>query len=955
MTVLAAPVQGGSETSGSSHSVQLRRGDLEVLTSDWAPGWRLREFAGSALGVRVVADSPRPIERSAEGAVWREADGERRTIRLRVHASGVEDFIRFQQRPSAPSVRYEVELAGLRGLRQVGTGLEFLDEAGNVRWRMSQPILIAADGSRTFADVHVSGCRVDRDPSPPWRRRPTAAGASRCELQVRWHDAGVLYPAVLDPKWTLTTAALQRKRDSFTATALPSGEVLLVGGLECGNFIKIADAEIFAPAGVAGCSASQGCVAAAAPPAYWFRRHQAHLIAQGVLISGGAWSVQASKNIAASQVFDPASYTWLPPVAMNDLRLRHAGTVLADGSVLVSGGSTAGISAERFDGTTWTPKNTGLTLRRESHSLTTVGTLAVAVGGADCATNPCKVQSAIEYYDAQTGAWATVPNLSLPPRWGHSAIPLSGDRVLLVGGSPCLGGTTSCASYSTAQMLDTKAWTLAAAGTHAARALHGAAPLAGGNWIFAGGNALTDAPAIKTSDVFDLETETFSAGPDLVAGRMQLALAPLPGGSAAAFGGLQGVFQQCDPTVEVLTQLSQGDPCQLGAECASGFCVDGVCCAEACNQTCRACSAATKADASSDGTCGLAKVGTDPHGDCAATPNTECKTTGECAADGSCALWPTGTSCGKPNCSGTGQALQVPACTGSGTCAVTLQDCSPFQCGSSSCGQSCVSTSDCASSAFCAAGVCQPRKQNGLGCQTADECASLFCTDGVCCDGPCSGQCEACNVTGTEGACVPVSGAPVPPRGACEKEGTSACSQRACNGAFRTACAGYVGASQTCSAGSCSDGVAVTPGVCNGQGSCSSQTLSCAPYSCSGDACASTCLDDLDCLAPARCNQGQGTCVVAAKCSDDTTLERADGSSESCIPFRCEGSACRTTCDSVADCAGGAVCSASRRCESPSGADQEGGCGCKAPGRAPVSGWWVLGAFAALMSLRRRR
>ena len=46
-----------------------------------------------------------------------------------------------------------------------------------------------------------------------------------------------------------------------------------------------------------------------------------------------------------------------------------------------------------------------------------------------------------------------------------------------------------------------------------------------------------------------------------------------------------------------------GAACTVAGRCASGFCVDGVCCAEACTGRCQACSAAKKASGA-DGVCG---------------------------------------------------------------------------------------------------------------------------------------------------------------------------------------------------------------------------------------------------------------------------------------------------------------------------------------------------------------
>jgi len=38
----------------------------------------------------------------------------------------------------------------------------------------------------------------------------------------------------------------------------------------------------------------------------------------------------------------------------------------------------------------------------------------------------------------------------------------------------------------------------------------------------------------------------------------------------------------------------------------------------------------------------------------------------------------------------------------------------------------------------------------------------LFCTDGVCCDDPCTGPNQTCNLPGREGTCLTVAPAPAP-------------------------------------------------------------------------------------------------------------------------------------------------------------------------------------------------
>jgi len=48
----------------------------------------------------------------------------------------------------------------------------------------------------------------------------------------------------------------------------------------------------------------------------------------------------------------------------------------------------------------------------------------------------------------------------------------------------------------------------------------------------------------------------------------------------------------------------------------------------------------------------------------------------------------------------------------------------------------------------------------GEGCDVGGQCASLFCTDGVCCDSPCDGPFQSCNLPGSAGRCMMVRPTP---------------------------------------------------------------------------------------------------------------------------------------------------------------------------------------------------
>ena len=142
-----------------------------------------------------------------------------------------------------------------------------------------------------------------------------------------------------------------------------------------------------------------------------------------------------------------------------------------------------------------------------------------------------------------------------------------------------------------------------------------------------------------------------------------------------------------------------GAACSSAGECLSGFCADGVCCESACAGTCEACSAAKKGSGS-DGACGAIANGTDPDDDCVPEAPATCGGDGECDGAGACRKYAAGTSCGGPTCLGT--ELHTSACDQAGGCIDTVTTCEPFVCAdSSSCGAACSGDNDCADGFGC--------------------------------------------------------------------------------------------------------------------------------------------------------------------------------------------------------------------------------------------------------------
>jgi hypothetical protein len=148
---------------------------------------------------------------------------------------------------------------------------------------------------------------------------------------------------------------------------------------------------------------------------------------------------------------------------------------------------------------------------------------------------------------------------------------------------------------------------------------------------------------------------------------------------------------------------TQAQACTAPGQCASGFCVDGVCCASECTDLCRACNVTN-----SVGTCTPVPAGSDPRGVCAAMPTSSCQTDGECNGAGACRLYGPSTACGAGSCASS-IATPAPACNGMGTCVPGApRDCGGYVCSGVGCGTTCTTGAQCNAGYVCSGSTCQP-------------------------------------------------------------------------------------------------------------------------------------------------------------------------------------------------------------------------------------------------------
>ena len=269
--------------------------------------------------------------------------------------------------------------------------------------------------------------------------------------------------------WTATTN-LTSARDNHTTTLLPNGRVLVAGGWNDDG--ASASAELYDP--TTAIWTNTGSLTA---DRYY---HSAALLSNGrVLVAGG---YNNNGALASAELYDPATGTWSSAGSLKVGRGGHTATLLADGKILVAGGQHGSdylSSAELYDPATDTWTATGnLNAGRIEHTATllTNGKVLVSGGG-----NPSGPLSSTELYDPATGAWTATGALNAP-RNIHTASLLPNGKVLAAGGGGVGGVLNSAELYDPSSGVWTTTGSL---GT--GRVYHSATLLSNGKVMAAGG------------------------------------------------------------------------------------------------------------------------------------------------------------------------------------------------------------------------------------------------------------------------------------------------------------------------------------------------------------------------------------------------------------------------------------------------------------------------------------
>ena len=240
------------------------------------------------------------------------------------------------------------------------------------------------------------------------------------------------YGDLFDPvagTWPQTPAMAQAHAYGGSSQ-LANGDVLVIGGYDGGAALTTGAVDVY--------SASGGTWSAG--PALPGGRYAltATTLADGrVLVAGGDdGSLAPGSALSSVQIYTSGS-GWVTGESMKNVRLDHAAVLLADGRVLVAGGTdangTALKTAEIYDPKTghWTMTGTMPTPRAGFTMTVLPDGRVVAAGGYS--SNPTDALAAADLFDPATGLWTTTGPLFNGRRY-QAATSLSDGRVLVVGG-----------------------------------------------------------------------------------------------------------------------------------------------------------------------------------------------------------------------------------------------------------------------------------------------------------------------------------------------------------------------------------------------------------------------------------------------------------------------------------------------------------------------------------------
>jgi hypothetical protein len=889
---------------------------LDVRLPARADGAVRVRAVGSPLGLEVAPAGLGAAAGVVDGSAIVYVDAAASTdLVLAITEGGYEELRVLRDARAAAPLRWQVKLDAGLSLRARQGRLEAFDAVGVVRVQTAPMFAVDARGVRRELDVRLEASGEGE----------AARGAQTAIATL--DRAGLAYPITVDPLWT-SEPSMSTVRDVPSLAPLGDGTLLIVAG-------QAPFVDVYNPTAHTITQVGQLPIVSGMTMLAWGGAKAAPLPSGDALVVG--------TNGSARYAF--ATKTWTVLAGETALCSGCQLAPLADGRVLKVPGASAIVEL-------FTPTTNKWSVVAALPVATTTPAVARLKDGRIFALDQASGNGCY-LYNPTTNAWSVLP-LVPTKNSGSQIVGLNDGRLLLAAGWYGAGSLPDSAMvYDPAKNV----WSNTLAMTRV-RATPGLALLPGGRVLAAGGE--TGGAFDYQAEIFDPVAMQWSVVEAMPQPRSRMPALTLADGSVFVAGGF-GTSGPMSTTLRY-TGTAVGTSCAYPAypqACATGNCVDGVCCSAAsCPRgTCNAPSAIRAAGvcASVDGeactkdvecvsnhcadgfccntacagqceSCGLpsqrgvctavvgAPVGKPACGGAGA--GTTCGATCDGVTRTSCSFPAKGKlACGTDACAAGVETVSA-TCDGAGACPVTTNPCGAYGCGKTACKRSCQADADCAdASYYCAGDACLPKAGKGAACTSAAMCPSgMSCTDGVCCGVASCGAGSSCAAGPVKGDCAKLSGTACGADAECASRhcADGVCCDRACGGQCEACDLPGTGGTCTPVAGAprnarpaCDDGGGdrCKARTCDG----AKDTTQCVGYANGATVVCESAVCDGASLVPVRTCDGAGACLPAVKAS--------------CGKYACDlGSvSCRASCTANEHCAPGfscvaGVCSETARC-----------------------------------------
>jgi len=366
---------------------------------------------------------------------------------------------------------------------------------------------------------------------------------SPADFKAAPKPAGVQPQNLANETGWITTTNMSQMRLAHTQTLMQNGKVLVTGGFyNAGPFTTTATAEIYDPA----TGKWRNVASMQVTRAY----HTATLLPSGKVLVAGGLNISNGVTTNTAELFDPVTETWSSAGTFNQARQSATATLLNNGKVLIVGGynssNTGGLaSANLYDPSTnsWSTTANLATARHDQTATLLQNGLVLVAGGISATSTPQNGTYPVntELFDPDgnggVGTWTATGDLT-KGRSGHSATLLTDGRVLVAGGYnnyQLPNGSDSNLAGVEIYDPDLGTWT-AGASLNTARSTHRAALLPDGEIIVVGG-AISGTVSTATTEIYNPTGNSWTAGPSMSVGRSVHRTTLLPGGRLLVTGG----------------------------------------------------------------------------------------------------------------------------------------------------------------------------------------------------------------------------------------------------------------------------------------------------------------------------------------------------------------------------------------------------------------------------------